>query len=146
MSIRPVISTHSAQPTMEGAGVHLQRAFGFGKTEEFDPFLLLDDFRNALKHLGSHPAKKSLTAAEAAIAGGFKADKVYNIRGGFEGDPVFDEQHRVFCMEDRIRQQAARVTQGGRGQDNYPGHSQKQLFECLAMGWPIAAPPAHRGP
>ena len=24
----------------------LQRAFGFGKTKEFDPFLLLDDFRN----------------------------------------------------------------------------------------------------
>jgi hypothetical protein len=29
---------------MEGAGVRLQRAFGFGKTAEFDPFLLLDDF------------------------------------------------------------------------------------------------------
>ena len=31
---------------MEGAGVKLQRAFGFGKTKDFDPFLLLDDFRN----------------------------------------------------------------------------------------------------
>jgi len=31
---------------MEGAGVKLQRAFGFGNTKEFDPFLLLDDFRN----------------------------------------------------------------------------------------------------
>jgi redox-sensitive bicupin YhaK (pirin superfamily) len=31
---------------MEGAGVKLQRAFGFGQTKEFDPFLLLDDFRN----------------------------------------------------------------------------------------------------
>jgi redox-sensitive bicupin YhaK (pirin superfamily) len=31
---------------MEGAGVHLRRAFGFGDTKEFDPFLLLDDFRN----------------------------------------------------------------------------------------------------
>jgi hypothetical protein len=35
-----------AQPTIEGAGVKLQRAFGFGKTKEFDPFLLFDDFRN----------------------------------------------------------------------------------------------------
>jgi redox-sensitive bicupin YhaK (pirin superfamily) len=35
-----------AKPTMEGAGVRLQRAFGFGKTHEFDPFLLFDDFRN----------------------------------------------------------------------------------------------------
>jgi redox-sensitive bicupin YhaK (pirin superfamily) len=31
---------------MEGAGVALRRAFGFGNTSEFDPFLLLDDFRN----------------------------------------------------------------------------------------------------
>src|SRR4029078_7154080 len=35
-----------SKPTMEGAGVHLRRAFGFGDTKEFDPFLLLDDFRN----------------------------------------------------------------------------------------------------
>ncbi|HEY2825634.1 MAG TPA: pirin family protein, partial [Gemmatimonadales bacterium] len=35
-----------SQPTMEGAGVHLRRAFGFGNTSEFDPFLLFDDFRN----------------------------------------------------------------------------------------------------
>ena len=46
MSIRPVKQVIQAQPTLEGAGVHLRRAFGFGKTEEFDPFLLLDDFRN----------------------------------------------------------------------------------------------------
>jgi redox-sensitive bicupin YhaK (pirin superfamily) len=31
---------------MEGAGVHLRRVFGFGETNETDPFLLLDDFRN----------------------------------------------------------------------------------------------------
>jgi redox-sensitive bicupin YhaK (pirin superfamily) len=31
---------------MEGAGVKLHRAFGFGTTSEFDPFLLFDDFRN----------------------------------------------------------------------------------------------------
>jgi hypothetical protein len=35
-----------SQPTMEGAGVKLRRAFGFGTTNDFDPFLLLDDFRN----------------------------------------------------------------------------------------------------
>jgi redox-sensitive bicupin YhaK (pirin superfamily) len=46
LSIRPVKQLIKAQPTMEGAGVHLQRAFGFGKTDYFDPFLLLDDFRN----------------------------------------------------------------------------------------------------
>ena len=46
MSIRPVKRIIEAQPTIEGAGVHLRRAFGFGDTSDFDPFLLLDDFRN----------------------------------------------------------------------------------------------------
>lgn len=46
MSIRPVSRIAQAQPTMEGAGVHLHRAFGFGDTSETDPFLLFDDFRN----------------------------------------------------------------------------------------------------
>jgi redox-sensitive bicupin YhaK (pirin superfamily) len=46
MSMRPVKSVTESQAVMEGAGVHLRRAFGFGKTEDFDPFLLLDDFRN----------------------------------------------------------------------------------------------------
>ncbi|MCX5768298.1 MAG: pirin family protein [Gemmatimonadetes bacterium] len=45
MSIRPVKRVVQAQPTMEGAGVHLRRAFGFGETNDFDPFLLFDDFR-----------------------------------------------------------------------------------------------------
>ena len=46
MSIRPVKRVSQSKPTLEGAGVHLRRAFGFGTTSEFDPFLLLDDFRN----------------------------------------------------------------------------------------------------
>ena len=46
MSLRPVRRLVKAKPTLEGAGVHLRRAFGFGNTSEFDPFLLLDDFRN----------------------------------------------------------------------------------------------------
>ncbi len=46
MSLRPVKQLVHAKPTLEGAGVHLRRAFGFGNTSDFDPFLLLDDFRN----------------------------------------------------------------------------------------------------
>ncbi len=46
MSIRPVLSESPARPTMEGAGVHLHRAFGFSNPEQMDPFLLFDDFRN----------------------------------------------------------------------------------------------------
>lgn len=46
MSIRPVKEMTTARPAIEGAGVKLHRAFGFSDTSEFDPFLLLDDFRN----------------------------------------------------------------------------------------------------
>jgi len=35
-----------SKPTLEGAGVRLRRAFGFGETSDYDPFLLFDDFRN----------------------------------------------------------------------------------------------------
>ncbi|HUL89625.1 MAG TPA: pirin family protein [Pseudolabrys sp.] len=46
MSIRPIKHVLQSKPTIEGAGVRLRRAFGFGDTAETDPFLLLDDFRN----------------------------------------------------------------------------------------------------
>lgn len=46
MSLRPIRRIAVARPTIEGAGVRLHRAFGFGETEAFDPFLLFDDFRN----------------------------------------------------------------------------------------------------
>jgi redox-sensitive bicupin YhaK (pirin superfamily) len=46
MSLRPVKKIIQTKPTIEGAGVKLERAFGFGQTKDFDPFLLLDDFRN----------------------------------------------------------------------------------------------------
>jgi quercetin 2,3-dioxygenase len=46
MSIRPVKRITQSKPAVEGAGVKLRRAFGFGDTTAFDPFLLLDDFRN----------------------------------------------------------------------------------------------------
>ena len=35
-----------SKPTLEGAGVHLKRAFGFSEVPALDPFLLLDDFRS----------------------------------------------------------------------------------------------------
>ena len=44
--IRKIHKAIKSKPTLEGAGVHLRRAFGFGDTQTFDPFLLLDDFRN----------------------------------------------------------------------------------------------------
>lgn len=51
MKICSVKRLQHSQPTLEGAGVHLNRVFGFTNTSDFDPFLLLDDFR------GDEPAK-----------------------------------------------------------------------------------------
>ena len=44
-STRRIQKVLKSKPTLEGAGVQLKRAFGFGATRMFDPFLLLDDFR-----------------------------------------------------------------------------------------------------
>src|SRR5438309_8258282 len=57
MSIRPVKRVLHTKPPLEGAGVRLERAFGFGNTTEFDPFLLLDDFRsdNPADYLAGFP-------------------------------------------------------------------------------------------
>lgn len=51
MSVTSRFETSAATPTLEGAGVHLHRAFGFQDPTEQDPFLLFDDFR------GDHPDK-----------------------------------------------------------------------------------------
>ena len=45
MTVRAVEFTRSSRATLEGAGVHLHRAFGNGDETRFDPFLMLDDFR-----------------------------------------------------------------------------------------------------
>jgi len=46
MSVRPVKSLSGTRSTLEGAGVKLERVFGFGDTTLTDPFLMMDDFRN----------------------------------------------------------------------------------------------------
>jgi len=43
---RTAQAVFTARPTLEGAGVHLRRVFGFGDERAFDPFLMLDDFRS----------------------------------------------------------------------------------------------------
>jgi quercetin 2,3-dioxygenase len=45
MTARDVKMVRAARETLEGAGVHLRRAFGNGDETAFDPFLMLDDFR-----------------------------------------------------------------------------------------------------
>lgn len=45
-AIRKIRKVLKSKPTIEGAGVHLNRVFGFSEVPLFDPFLLLDDFRS----------------------------------------------------------------------------------------------------
>ncbi len=47
MTTRRIQMTLKSQPTIEGAGVHLKRAFGYHQVPRFDPFLMLDDFHSA---------------------------------------------------------------------------------------------------
>ena len=57
MKTRSINKHWQALPTLEGAGVHLHRAFGYYEIPHFDPFLLLDDFRNdqPAKYLNGFP-------------------------------------------------------------------------------------------
>ncbi len=43
---RKIRKVWKSRPTIEGAGVHLQRVFGYNHVPQLDPFLLLDDFRS----------------------------------------------------------------------------------------------------
>jgi redox-sensitive bicupin YhaK (pirin superfamily) len=47
MTTRRIRKVWRSKPTIEGAGVHLKRAFGYSEVPRFDPFLLLDDFRSS---------------------------------------------------------------------------------------------------
>jgi len=47
MSIRKIFKVFRSVPTIEGAGVHLKRAFGYHQVPLFDPFLMLDDFHSS---------------------------------------------------------------------------------------------------
>jgi len=45
--IRKIQKVWKSRATLEGAGVHLKRAFGYDQVPQLDPFLLLDDFRSS---------------------------------------------------------------------------------------------------
>jgi redox-sensitive bicupin YhaK (pirin superfamily) len=60
MKLRSIKVIFTGQPTIEGAGVHLKRVFGFHELPSFDPFLLFDDFgsdnpRDYIKGFPWHP-------------------------------------------------------------------------------------------
>jgi quercetin 2,3-dioxygenase len=57
MISRKIKKIFKSQPTIEGAGVHLKRAFGYSQVPQFDPFLMLDDFHtsNPAEYLAGFP-------------------------------------------------------------------------------------------
>jgi redox-sensitive bicupin YhaK (pirin superfamily) len=56
-AVRRIDKIINGKPTIEGAGVHLKRAFGNNEVPLFDPFLLLDDFhsRNPADYVKGFP-------------------------------------------------------------------------------------------
>ena len=57
MTTRKIDRILKSRPTIEGAGVHLKRAFGYSQVPQFDPFLMLDDFHtsNPEEYLAGFP-------------------------------------------------------------------------------------------
>lgn len=92
MSIRPVRKHSKAQPTMEGAGVRLNRAFGFGEPSEFDPFLLLDDFRsdNPADYMAGFPwhPHRGIETITYVLAGSVEHGDSIGNRGVISGGDV----------------------------------------------------------
>ena len=91
MTFRPIIDITSSKPVLEGAGVHLNRAFGFGDTSQFDPFLLLDDFRNNnpndyIKGFPWHPHRGIETITYIIKGSVEHADSLGNNGQLYEGD------------------------------------------------------------
>ena len=92
MSIRPVLQHATAMPTMEGAGVHLHRAFGFQNPDQFDPFLLFDDFRNErpqdyLRGFPWHP-HRGIETITYVLAGAVEHGDSLGNRGTLKGGDV----------------------------------------------------------
>ncbi len=92
MSIRPVAQTNLAMPTMEGAGVHLHRAFGFGDPTRMDPFLLFDDFRgdrpgDYLRGFPWHP-HRGIETITYVLAGSVDHGDSLGNRGTLKGGDV----------------------------------------------------------
>jgi quercetin 2,3-dioxygenase len=105
MSIRPVKEIIHTRPTVEGAGVKLERAFGFGKENEFDPFLLLDELcsNNPGDYLAGfpwHPHRGMETISYVLAGSMHHADSVGNkgkLSAGIlhQEMPKGDEQGRI---------------------------------------------------
>ncbi len=92
MITREVQYTTVPQPTVEGAGVRLQRVFGFGQERQMDPFLLLDDFHSDhpedyLAGFPWHP-HRGIETVTVMLAGGLEHEDSLGHRGVVNGGDV----------------------------------------------------------
>lgn len=74
-----------------------RRGYSMVPNENFvaDLKALFDPERDTILFI-CRSGERSIPATEAAIGAGFKADRVYNIRGGFEGDPVMNPDSPLY--------------------------------------------------
>jgi redox-sensitive bicupin YhaK (pirin superfamily) len=77
---------------MEGAGVHLHRAFGFRAPEQFDPFLMFDDFRgdNPRDYMAGFPwhPHRGIETITYVLAGSVEHGDSLGNRGTLKGGDV----------------------------------------------------------
>jgi redox-sensitive bicupin YhaK (pirin superfamily) len=90
-NIRRIRKILKSQPTIEGAGVHLKRAFGYQQLPELDPFLLLDDFHSSdpdeyIKGFPWHPHRGIETITYALYGKVEHGDSMGNRGTIFSGD------------------------------------------------------------
>src|SRR5262249_11400123 len=92
VSIRPVKRVAQSRPTLEGAGVHLHRAFGLGDTRELDQYLLFHDFRydNHDEYLGVFPwhPHRGIETITYVLAGTVEHGDSLGNRGSLGGGDV----------------------------------------------------------
>jgi redox-sensitive bicupin YhaK (pirin superfamily) len=116
MSLRAVKEIIQTKPTLEGAGVKLERAFGFGKTAEFDPFLLLDDFRNnaaPLYDASNHSLVLFDRGDEITVQAGPEGIRFLLVSGKPIEEPVAWYGPIVMNTQAEIRQAVAELNNGG---------------------------------
>jgi redox-sensitive bicupin YhaK (pirin superfamily) len=111
---RKIQKIFKSKPVIEGAGVHLKRAFGFSQVGLFDPFLLLDDFRSDnprhyLKGFPWHP-HRGIETITYVLAG----DVEHGDSMGNKGDITTDDVQWMTAGSGIIHQEMPKGDANGR--------------------------------